>query len=205
VIGCNADLSDWLSVENAFAITGALSASTIPRRRMKEIARGTGKDREAVSRISGFDDLWKSTSEPRAVRAVYRFRDLFESLVFCQSILECIGDDGRLHSRFFCGGRGHKVKLFADWLAVLKGQLVSVRLRNSLWSLVAWLANEQTQSPVAREIARELYGCRAPERQQVQTVEALLDAFALGYNDDWALWQFVGRGRRPGYAVRAQP
>jgi hypothetical protein len=50
---------------------------------MKEIASESGKDREAVRSINGFHDLWKSTSEPRAVRAVHHFRSLFESLVFC--------------------------------------------------------------------------------------------------------------------------
>jgi len=87
------------------------------------------------------------------------------------------------------------VRLFADWRGVLKGQLVSVKLRNALWSLVAWLANEQAQPPVVRELGRELCGCREPDRQQIRTVEALLDGFALGYSD-WALWELVGRQTR---------
>ena len=195
VVGVNTDLTSWPSVEQGFAMAGALQVSSVPQRRMKEIARGAGKDREAVSRIAGFEDLWKSTSEPRAVRAVYEFHDRFVALAFAKSMLERIGDDGRARSSFFCGGHGRKVKLFNDWRGVLKGQLANVRLRNVLWSLVAWLTDEQAQSPVARELAREFYGCRAPDSQQIATIEALRDGFALGYNE-WALWQFVGRRTR---------
>src|SRR5262249_13791941 len=49
--------------------------------------------------------------------------------------------------------------------------------------------------PVVRGLGRELYGCRAPDGQQIRTVEALLDGFALGFTD-WALWEFVGRRTR---------
>ena len=197
VIGCGCDLSDWPSVERCFQMVGAFELSTIPRRRTSEIAAGHGKEREAARTINGFFDLWKASAsnEPRAVRAVYEFYDRFVLLAFGKSMLERISDDGRLRSHFFCGGHGAKVKLFADWLAVLKSELVRVRLRNPLWTLVAWLADEQAQPPAVHEIASEFYGCRAPDRQQIRTVEALLDGFALGFSD-WALWQFVGRRTR---------
>ena len=197
VIGGTTDLTDWLSVERSFQMAGALELSIIPRRKTAEIAAGYGKDREAARQINGFVDLWKASasSEPRAVRAVYDFHDRFVALTFGQSMVERIGDDGRLHSRFFCGGHGRKVTLLADWLGVLKGELASVKLRNPLWTLVAWLANEEAQPPFVREVGRELYGCREPDRQQVRTVEALLDGFALGFNG-WGLWEFVGRRTR---------
>ena len=44
---------------------------------------------------------------------IYTFRDLFESLLFGQSMLEGLAKDGRLRSHFFTGGKGPNVGYFA--------------------------------------------------------------------------------------------
>ena len=74
-----------------------------------------------MRRITGFVDLWKVTSERQEViDDIYSFRDAFESLCFGQSMLERLSTDGRLRSRFLCGGKGRKVGYFPDWLTVLR-------------------------------------------------------------------------------------
>ena len=75
-IGSKTDLTRWASVEFAFANRGLLTA-TIPRRKTAEVYSGQGADREAAAQISAFDDLWKITSEPVAVRDIFAFRDEF--------------------------------------------------------------------------------------------------------------------------------
>ena len=54
-------------------------------------------------------------------------------------MLERLSPDGRLRSRFLCGGADAKVDLFRQWLAVLQGPLVSVTLVQPLFGLMAWL------------------------------------------------------------------
>jgi hypothetical protein len=195
VIGSLADLTSFASVYHAFALAGALQVSSVPQRPMKEIAAGAGKDRAAVSLIESFDDLWKSTSEPRTVRAIYRFRDLFEPLAFCHSILERLDNNDRVRSRFFCGGSGRKVALLSELLAVLKQPLTVVRLPTLTWHVVAWLAGEHAQPPVVLDLARDFFNVRAPDAEQLRFMQAALEGFVRAY-DGWALWQFVGRQTR---------
>lgn len=105
VVGTNTDLTSFGSILQSFFICGALATSVRPRK-PSEVFSGKGADREAASKIGGFDDLWKTISEPETVRNVYRFRDCFESLVFGQSLLEQLQSDCRVRSHFFCGGKG---------------------------------------------------------------------------------------------------
>jgi hypothetical protein len=82
---------------------------------MAENVAGSGKEKDSARKVTSFDDMWKvSASEPNAVRNVYAFRDAFESLVFAQSLLERLSDDGKVHSPFFTGGSGAKVRYFED-------------------------------------------------------------------------------------------
>jgi hypothetical protein len=191
VFGTRTDFTRFESVQ--FALAGAFAAA-IPRRRHAEILSGHGADREAAAQISSFNDLWKLASEPRAVRAVHQFRDEFESLVFARSLLEQIGDDNRVRSRFFVGGSGRKVALFSDWLAVLE-PLVSVTVRGALFSIVSWLANEKQPSVGVLQLAQEISGARVPRLHEIRLAQALFSGFLLGY-DGWELWDYVGSRTR---------
>ena len=176
----------------AFGNIGAAEAS-IPERTTTECLVGSGLDRDAVRYLDGFQDLWKIFyAQPRAVRAVYAFRDVFESLVFGRSLLEGIGDDNRLRSNFFVGGNARKVLLFRDWLQTLQGPLLRVSIRDPLFALIAWLAGERTPAPTPGDLAREFSDVRAPDADRLRFCEALAQGFALGLNH-WQLWQHVGR------------
>jgi hypothetical protein len=190
--GPHIDLSRWGSVQFAFANLGALEATAIRERTNSEILSGAGLDRGRVQSITSFEDLWKSTSMPRAVSAVYTFRGLFESLLFARSLLEQIGDDNRLHSVFFADGNPRKVLLFRDWIQTLRGPLVSVAVRQPLFTLMSWMAQEKEPAPGPGELAREFFDVRAPAKEQLRFTEALLEGFCQGL-DSWDLWQFVGR------------
>jgi hypothetical protein len=199
IFGPRIDFSRWPGVEFAFARIGAAQAS-IPERRHSEVLSGAGIDREAVRGIAGFDDLWKTTAEPRAVRAVYAFRDVFEPLLFSRSLLNRIGDDNRLHSNFFCGGNPRKVPLFRDWLKTLPAPLLSVSVREPLWHLVAWLSGERAPAPSQSDLAREFFGVRSPDANQLRFCDALMQGFALGL-DSWNLWQYCGRLTRKAWDI----
>src|SRR5262249_21045526 len=139
VVGSSTGLTSWQSVE--FACAGADAPVTqVPRRRNSEILRGAGAEREAVARVTGFRDLWKTIQEAANVRDVLAFHDAFKSLVFGQSLLERLSTDQRLRSRWFCGGTGMKVALFSEWLDTLQGEHFSVTFTRPLWHVVAWLA-----------------------------------------------------------------
>jgi hypothetical protein len=187
------DFSRWSGVDFAFATIGALEATGIPARTNHEILSGAGVDREAVRTIDSFSDLWKSTTEPRSVRALFAFRDLFESLVFGRSLLEQIADDNRVHSKFFAGGYpSRKVSLFRSWLSTLRGPLLSVSVRQPHFALIAWLAGERTPVPSPTHLVHEFFSVRAPNKGQLLFCDALLQGFALG-KSGWQLWEHVGR------------
>jgi hypothetical protein len=194
VIGTRTDLSSWASVERAVADVNALAAK-VPRRRTAEAWAGRGADREEAVKIAGFNDLWKATSEPQAVRDVYSFYDVFASLVFGQSILDQLGRDGRVHSYTFCGGNRTKADYFADWLSVLAGPHVRITLRHPLWHILAWLTHETTPLLEPTALANEWFAVRSPSRQQKRLCAAVLEGFLLDFRE-WALWQRVGRVTR---------
>src|SRR5262249_39992003 len=110
------DLSQWASVEQSFAIAGALT-TIVPRVRTGEASRGGGAERIAAASITGFDDLWKAQAEPQSVRNVLKFCDSFASLIFGQSLLQRISSDDRARSRFFSSGRESKQLPFTDWVS----------------------------------------------------------------------------------------
>jgi hypothetical protein len=115
--GSRTDLTAFCNVQS---VLGVYEAPGVPRRKMIEQAAGTGKERDVVRRISDFGDLWKATGErAEDIADIYSFRDKFESLAFGQSMLAQLSKDGRLRSRFFCGGRRRKVDLFRDWFPFL--------------------------------------------------------------------------------------
>lgn len=191
--GSGIDLTSFESVQYALQ---AFEASSIPARKMSEQLAGSGKEREQVRLITGWPDLWKATHERQEViEDLYSFHDLFESLVFGQSLLERVSPDGRLRSHFFCGAKGRKVELFKQWLAVVQGSLVSVTLRDALWHVVSWLAGEKSESPEPVELARDFFGVRSPSLPQVRLTQALLEGFLLDYTG-WPLWEQVGRATR---------
>jgi hypothetical protein len=193
------DYTRWESVHHAFARAGALNVSIVPRRKTIEIFDGLNLDREAARSIDGFADLWKASPvEPQSVRNVYRFRDVFDSLMFGHKLLELVGSDGRVYSRFFIGGEGEQLRIFEQWLPVFKGPLAGVQIQNVLFSLVSWLANEQHPAPDEVELARNVFNVRGPTREQLQYIRAVVDGFLRGLNG-WDLWQHIGR------AIRAVP
>jgi hypothetical protein len=170
----------------------------VPRRTATEQLTGAGAERDEVHKVEGFFDLWKFYgSEPRAVRYVYAFHDQFAKLAFGQSLFTWIEDSGRVHCQFFCGSSGDKIRYFEAWLPALKGTHYHVKITNALQSVVFWLAGEESEPPDGRDWAREWFGVRVPQPDQLQLAQAVLNGFALGLKD-WILWQHVGRGiRRP--------
>ena len=196
-IGIIVDLTSWPSVAQAFQMLNALHASEVPRVKNSEIYAGHGKERQQAAVFNGFDDLWKARSagEPETVRNVLAFYDAFASLVFGQSLFVDVDVDNRVRNRFFAGGRGRKVELFETWRAILRGSLVTVRLPDALWHVVAWLCNERTPKPDTIEVARSWFNARVPNHQQFRIVQAVLNGFALGHTG-WTLWNYVGHATR---------
>ena len=200
-ISGNVDLASWPQVAFAFQQLSALHATSVPRRKSGEISSGVGKDREQAAAFNGFADLWKAlgAGEPATVRNVYAFHNAFMSLVFGQSMLDRLSKDGRVHSHFFCGGRGRKVELFKQWIGVLQGSFLSVTLPDALWHVVAWLCNEQTPMPDKTDVARSWLNVRCSTKAQLRVIQSILDGFARGHTG-WSQWEFVGRATRTVHA-----
>jgi hypothetical protein len=191
--GSRTDLTEFHNVQS---VLGVYEAPGVPRRKMIEQAAGTGKERDAVRRISDFSDLWKATQErAEDIANIYSFRDKFESLAFGQSILAQLSKDGRLRSHFFCGGRGRKLDLLRNWFSVLEPRLASVALVQPRFHLLAWLSDEKSPPASLVDLAREFFGVRAPAGAQTQIAQAALDGFLLDF-DGWSFWDFVGRQTR---------
>jgi hypothetical protein len=192
-IGAGIDTTRFSSVQTAL---NAFEASSVPKRKTSEVLSGLGKERDAVRKITGFDDLWKVTHERQEVITdIYAFRDLFASLVFGQSMLEKLSSDGRVRSRFFCCGKRRKVELFKQWVGVLQGSLTSVTLVQPLWHVVSWLSEEKTKPLSPIDLARDFFNLRSPSKEHVQLADAVLEGFLLDYTG-WPLWEFVGRRTR---------
>jgi hypothetical protein len=190
VIGTNCDFTSWPSVAYAFTNAGALNTGIRPRK-TSEAWAGSGEDRERAGQFSSFSDLWKSVTEPRAVRHIFAFHDKLESLIFGMSLLERASDDGKIHNKFFSSGK--PAGRFADWLAVLEQPCIAVTLLDSIGDLVAWVANERTSAPRPLEYAKELFGIRAPSVGQIKVATAFWRAFCLGYVSPWDIWDYIGR------------
>jgi hypothetical protein len=196
VIGTRCDLSSFDSVYFAFAQAGALQLLPVPAPTTLEEYAGTATAAEEAREIEGFGDLWKfNASEPRAIRAVYVFRALFEALIFGQSVFSWLEDDGRVHHPFFARGSGDKARLFAPWLPALQGAHYRINVTNALPALVFWLAGEYTPPPEPHDLAQEFFGVRVPSPEQITFAGAVLDGWLLNYKD-WQLWQHVGRATR---------
>lgn len=194
VFGIRTDFTDFASVFLAFARAGCLTSLPVPQRTTSDQANGHNVELDAVRKVESFDDLWKCFgSEPRAVRYVYGFRDVFESLVFGHSLFTWIEANGRVYHKFFASGAsGNKVKMFWQWVPVLKGTHYRVKITNPLWSVVSWLADETELPPDILATAQHWFGLRVPSAEQITLTQAVLDGFALGL-DGWHLWEFVGR------------
>jgi hypothetical protein len=177
VIGPKTDLTSFPSVAWTFQALNLFQPVGVPVRSAAEIASGTEDDREQAREIKGFADLWKlHGSEPQTVRRIYGFRDAFESLAFGQSLLERIADDGRVRSRFFCGGKPQDlIGRFQDWLNVLDGPHFVVKLSQPLFHALAWLCQEKQPAP--------------------DVSDAVFEGWLRGHTS-WSLWNFVGRVTR---------
>jgi len=197
VIRSKTDLTSWPWVEYTFAMVNGLTTS-IKRRRNAEIHAGTGIDREAAGQIKGYDDLWKLNQNQQTVRDIYAFHDAFVSLVFAQSLLERVQDDGRARSSSFCGGASRKSRLFTNWFGALQGSHFTVTLSDPTWLVASWLAGEETPPPTT--LAFDLLGVRAPSKEQLAFCNAVWHGFLLGHTS-WALWDYVGRATRKETAV----
>jgi hypothetical protein len=175
----------------------SFEAPTVPRRTTMEQVNGSGKEREAVRQIRSWNDLWKfAPSDPEPVTKAYAFYDLFASLIFGQSILERLSADGRrVRSHLFTGGKGRKVDLFREWLFVIEGSLTSVTLKQPLWHVMSWLADEKAPTPSHKELAQDFFNMRVPSEAQIKLAQAVLDGFLLGYRE-WPLWEFVSNATR---------
>jgi len=194
VISTRCDLTSWPSVWHALATTGALGQVPVSARKTHEQMHGLNKEVDEARAVEGFADLWKlSRAQPQAIRAISAFREIFESLAFGQSLLGRLTPDGRVHSKFFCGSCGHKVRYFEDWLPALNGTHHRVALTNPLAAVVFWLAGDTSEPPHLVQLAREYFNTRVPSEKQIRCAGAVLDGFLLNYKG-WGLWQFVGRG-----------
>jgi hypothetical protein len=192
------DLTRFEAVQRSL---DAFEAPEIARRTTAEQVAQSGKERDEVRKITGFDDLWKATGERReTLDDIYAFHDLFNCLCFGHSMLEALSLGGRAHSPLFRGGSGEKVDLFRQWLTALQGKHVTVVLVQPLWSIVAWLANEKTAFVSPTDLARDFFNVRAPSEAQLKLAQAVLDGFLLDHRD-WQLWQYVGRVTRTSQTV----
>jgi hypothetical protein len=189
VVSASCDLSDWGSVFMAFVHCGALDQMSVPKRKMHEQLHGVAGELDDVRTLSGFGDVWKVFSaQPRAVRAIQVFRRRFDSLVLGANLLERLSDDGRVRSRFFCGGSGRKLVLLNDW--VKAPHVISLERQNR--GVLFWLARESVPPPDIIELTREFYRVRAPTAEQAAFVRASLEGYCHGLSE-WRLWEFVGR------------
>jgi hypothetical protein len=191
-IGAGVDLTRF---DHVAAAISAFECQIVPPRKSSEQLAGSGKDREAVRQIAGWDDLWKATHERREViDAIYNFHDEFERLCFGHELAEALSPSGRATSPMFRGGK-RNVNLFIDWLPAVEGELVQVKLSRPLWSIMAWLANEKGNPPDSSLLAREFWNVRAPSPAQELIAAATVEGFLLGL-DDWMLWDYVGKSTR---------
>ena len=189
------DFSSWLSVLFGFAATSPLVAA-VPRRRTADVVAGRGLDREAVSKIESFHDLWKATTaHAPTIHNVLRFHNAFATLAFGQSLLTRLSSDNRMRSHLFCGGRGRKVELFDLWLGALDGAHVKITIDQPIFSVLAWLCKEQTQRVDATELARAWFNVRSPAQTQLALAEAIFEGFLFG-KTSWHLWEHVGNAAR---------
>ena len=197
VIGTRCDLTSFASVLFALSQAGVLTHMAVPAPSMSEQLAGVDAQLEAARKIESFADLWKlSNSEPRAVRAIYAFRDIFESLVFGQSLFTWIESDDHVYNNLFArGSSAEKVRLFEAWLSALKGAHYRVNILNSLQAIVFWLAGENSVPPEPHDLARDCFAVRLPSQQQITFAAALFEGWLLAHKD-WALWQHVGRVTR---------
>jgi len=194
VVRSHTDFTSWPSVKYAFAAANAL-VTQVPRRKIAEQAAGAGVDRDEASKIGGFPDLWKVSSEQATTANVYAFHDLFVRLLFGMSLLERLSPDGRLRNFFFAGGKGEKGDYFRDWLSVLDGPHFTVAVVDPLGLVFAWLCGEKTALPKPAELTNKWLGVRVPSTKDIWLVQAVWHGFLLGYSS-WALWDYVGRAIR---------
>jgi hypothetical protein len=186
-----AELTTGAGVLQAFAVLGATEASGIPRLRISQAYAGVGRDREAVRPIKCVDDLWKWTGEPQLVKALFAYRNAFETLGFGRSLVEHI-EEGRAYTQFFArGASGRKVALFGDWVSVLPRSITSVAIVEPVTTVFAWLLGQQLMPPTPHDFFTE----RLASAQQRKYTEALWNGFLLGLKG-WHLWEHVGRRTR---------
>ena len=94
-------------------------------------------------------------------------------------MLESLGKDGRARSRFFCGGKRRESDL-SHRLAVRPRRPASrVTLVQPLWSLVAWLADEERRPPTTVDLRKRLFQRALPSATQIKLAQAVLDGFLL--------------------------
>jgi hypothetical protein len=192
------DLGVWSSVQFSFQQAGAWITS-VPRRRTAEVNSGSGLDREEAGRLGSFGDLWKISGSQPTVSAIYQFHDQLISLIFGQSLLERLNDDGRARSYSFANGSETKAALFRQWLAVLDHPHFTVKLTDPLWHIVSFWAGERTPAPT--DLAQVFLGVRAPSASQLLLCEAMWGGFLLGHSG-WSLWDYVGRHARQAVDVK---
>lgn len=196
VIGTRCDLTSFASVLFAMSQAGALRQLPVPVPTMTEQLCGQDTQLDGARKIDGFTDLWKLCgTEPRAIRAVYAFRDLFEACVFGESLYTWIEENGRVYHKFFCGASNDKTHLFRAWLPALTGAHYRATITDALPTLIFWLAGETSAPPQPHDLAREWFGVRLPTPAQITFARALLEGWLLGHKD-WALWEHVGRATR---------
>jgi hypothetical protein len=193
--GAHIDFTSWPSIKHAFAAAGALT-TIVPRRTSSEQLSGTGADRDQARRIEGFGSLWKVSGAQPTIANIYAFRDVLESLLLGQSLLQQLSPDGRIRSYFFAGGKGERAECFRrDWLSTLQGAHFTLTLVDPLGLVITWLAGSQTPLPDFGELVGEWLNKRAPSPNDIRLVKAIWRGFLLGHRE-WALWDLVGKATR---------
>jgi hypothetical protein len=203
LFGPKTDFTSFESVSSAFKRTR--TTPSLPRPSMdQELSGQAGAYRRAVE-LSSFGDLWKlSENEPRPIRKLHQYRDVFESLLFGRSLVTALGADGRVRHRFFADPASSdpaRLQSFAPWRSSAPGRFLSVTLREPLAAIAAWLSgdvalgaalgSDTTEGPfIIERLATTISGLRQPPAEQLTLARGVLSAFLSGRD-------CVGQGQQP--------
>jgi hypothetical protein len=147
VIGSRTDLTSFVSLRESLQNAGAFR-TPLREPPMAEQVYGRDKAYRRATKIEVTADLWKVfENEPRLIRHLFEYRDVFESLIFGRSLLESIGPDGRIHSGFFSDPSRSdpvRLKLLVPWRPYIKAaeRFLTIRLLEPSWMLLCWLSED---------------------------------------------------------------
>jgi len=173
------------------------------------------------ARITGLDDIWKCPPDP-LLHKLYAHWQLFQSLVFGQSLIDAADSDNRIRSPFWASGftsgvnKDRLLELLDGWKAFVtppSGEtFIAIELKDLLVNAVAWLADDSELAQADyHALARELTSLRVPPEREIAKAHRLTEAFSLGLDarlapDKPALetWDYLNGLERDHTKVRHQ-